>query len=862
MSNNMAVMVQQNVDQATETGAGGGVRQILARMRNADHAEREVLKQQLLGKAAEQGETKAAATTTANQAAKSPRQLIDAALRAAAEIEKIGMGADLLGRLSNRARRAGKIDDTTLDPMSTLDLSGAPVVECNVMMMDGPAAILVRRVSDELAESNTCDFAIDFALAVGGEVRNQVFCPDIIGLEDGVADQIEATQKSLSNEETAVAIPIVTLADPRNRQQVCERLCIALMGGIKLQSVWLVALAAIEHTLATKQWAGPGTPAGDMLTYLGGEIMQHVHLPKGHALAMEKAQPLRVALAQNLPRAEFTMHYPVSGTVTAASAVIRWGSPTASPFSFYAACITARASRAVAQQRLHWLKRCTISSQGPGSNYALWSAIYDVRATEDGIIAPISGTHKVPTTWSGLLAPYDEEAIDRFATTWVDQVGAGGGDALLKPGLTLVVRGALNIIDQHISASRAVEIMRQFHHIAAAEAEPETSGIAEDDDAISALASWLAWARQPMVPLTPFATPNGPSTLFFYHNRTQGAGVTNMASGFQWNIDEPGWTESESQRFERLANHIRVVRADLLHREYGYDVHGQFTKKTRSFPLLARMTDVWLAGTAPTDDEFIGEVINQLLEGHTGNLHDAHLEHDIAMLIPSQLKAGMPTRTPGVDRISVAHRLREELAGRTTDELSVHDAPPAIWVPQSAAEAQVLERTSSYEQMQERLAKGRAAIAAARATAAKKAAAVDTQQQTAAAPVDPSARDPDSKTTFRKVTRNLLKLLRHDAKAVGLTIRPDGYVSLSQILALEEFEGVKPATIDTIVEQDEKGRYHVMTEDGTVWIRANQGHSIASVDESQLLTEITDASELPVCLHGTCELTAFNPHDY
>ena len=233
-------------------------------------------------------------------------------------------------------------------------------------------------------------------------------------------------------------------------------------------------------------------------------------------------------------------------------------------------------------------------------------------------------------SWSGLLDERDMAALDRFvhvlSSVGGEGGGEGGGNALITPGLALTVRAALGIKNQHISSDRAVEIMCRFHDIAAAETEPLTCGKASDDDVIGVLEKWLAWARQPMVPLTPFATPFGPSTIFFYHNRTQGAGVTNMTDGFKWEINEGGWKETAAERFTRLADYIRVGRAGLLHQEYGYGKAGEFTKKTRSFPLLARMKDVWAAGTEPTEDEFIGEVIGQLLQGRTGNMHHVHLE--------------------------------------------------------------------------------------------------------------------------------------------------------------------------------------------------------------------------------------------
>ena len=109
---------------------------------------------------------------------------------------------------------------------------------------------MIRKVDPDLAEENTSDFGIDFALSVGSTARNDVWCPDILGISDGVADRIEERQQSvLTRDDTVVAIPIVSLGggelSKENREQLFERLCIAFMGGLKMPSVWLVALAGV-----------------------------------------------------------------------------------------------------------------------------------------------------------------------------------------------------------------------------------------------------------------------------------------------------------------------------------------------------------------------------------------------------------------------------------------------------------------------------------------------------------------------------------------------------------------------------------------------------------------------------------------
>ena len=57
--------------------------------------------------------------------------------------------------------------------------------------------------------------------------------------------------------------------------------------------------------------------------------------------------------------------------------------------------------------------------------------------------------------------------------------------------------------------------------------------------------------------------------------------------------------------------------------------------------------------------------------------------------------------------------------------------------------------------------------------------------------------------------------------------------------------------VKAMVANNDKQRYHIKEVDGKLYIRANQGHSIATVDPHMLMTPITDASKYGVVLHGT-----------
>ncbi|KAI5116350.1 hypothetical protein M0805_002255 [Coniferiporia weirii] len=114
----------------------------------------------------------------------------------------------------------------------------------------------------------------------------------------------------------------------------------------------------------------------------------------------------------------------------------------------------------------------------------------------------------------------------------------------------------------------------------------------------------------------------------------------------------------------------------------------------------------------------------------------------------------------------------------------------------------------------------------------------------------------DDKDT--RVSKKLSWILRHGAKTGGLKMRSDGYVRVSDLLALPQFRHIPFQTLERIVQHDAKNRYHLLFEPMSVendtseeiwWIRANQGHSLQEVDLQ--FPEITDAGQVAMAIHGT-----------
>jgi len=117
-----------------------------------------------------------------------------------------------------------------------------------------------------------------------------------------------------------------------------------------------------------------------------------------------------------------------------------------------------------------------------------------------------------------------------------------------------------------------------------------------------------------------------------------------------------------------------------------------------------------------------------------------------------------------------------------------------------------------------------------------------------------------------RISKTLSWVLRHGSKSVGLHMRSDGYVRVTELLALEKLQSVNWEMLQQIVAADSKNRYKLLSEADTSldppskiwWIRANQGHSIKDVVDSGL-TPILSVSEIPTktAVHGT-SIVAWN----
>ncbi|CAE7526298.1 unnamed protein product [Symbiodinium natans] len=113
--------------------------------------------------------------------------------------------------------------------------------------------------------------------------------------------------------------------------------------------------------------------------------------------------------------------------------------------------------------------------------------------------------------------------------------------------------------------------------------------------------------------------------------------------------------------------------------------------------------------------------------------------------------------------------------------------------------------------------------------------------------------EPEPAASNEKLSRYLTRVLRHDAVRLGLALRSDGSVGLEELLALPFFKSgnLTQKDVEAEVRCNNKQRFQLWTENGARRIRANQGHKMKQVLDSELLQPILNAEDLPVCIHGT-----------
>ena len=107
---------------------------------------------------------------------------------------------------------------------------------------------------------------------------------------------------------------------------------------------------------------------------------------------------------------------------------------------------------------------------------------------------------------------------------------------------------------------------------------------------------------------------------------------------------------------------------------------------------------------------------------------------------------------------------------------------------------------------------------------------------------------------YIKYSKKLSYILRHSRhiKNNNLKIDSAGWVSINDIQKnCKDFKHIDLNTILYIVKNNNKKRFSIKKEDDIMYIRANQGHTIKSIDRNKLLTKIHDPDLIDGIVHGT-----------
>ncbi|KJZ78582.1 hypothetical protein HIM_01973 [Hirsutella minnesotensis 3608] len=194
-------------------------------------------------------------TSTQQQAARRRNRLVNSALEQLAEVESAGYTADILGRRSNRAKRAGTVQAGGEIPISSLDLDDPAAFrgECGICCGDDEVmSIAVRAGADGAA--NTDNFALDFPLTAGrfesnsNLISSQYACFQCALALEGI---------SVYREELAAVIPALDYSGS-NKNYIQEQLYLGLTGGLRTgaSGVSQLFMAILDRTMKTRAWAG------------------------------------------------------------------------------------------------------------------------------------------------------------------------------------------------------------------------------------------------------------------------------------------------------------------------------------------------------------------------------------------------------------------------------------------------------------------------------------------------------------------------------------------------------------------------------------------------------------------------------
>jgi 2'-phosphotransferase len=100
-----------------------------------------------------------------------------------------------------------------------------------------------------------------------------------------------------------------------------------------------------------------------------------------------------------------------------------------------------------------------------------------------------------------------------------------------------------------------------------------------------------------------------------------------------------------------------------------------------------------------------------------------------------------------------------------------------------------------------------------------------------------------------KISKRMSYYLRHGAQENGLKIDNGGFIKITDLLKMNDLNGVTFDMLKYIVDNNDKKRFEIS--DDNMYVRAVQGHSMNVVKTEELLRELTIDDNIIECYHGT-----------
>ncbi|KAF2799872.1 hypothetical protein K505DRAFT_293946 [Melanomma pulvis-pyrius CBS 109.77] len=616
------------------------------------------------------------------QSLKKRNQLVDAALRALANIEAASFSADLLSRRSNRARRAEVVASDTTVPMTNLNLEG-PSYKGFCLICCGEEevmAICLKELESEHIDNNTTDFALNFPLAAGSSPKNV----NIVSSQN-VCFQcalLGPSGLSIYKEKLKAIIPTVHY-EGSNKKYINDQLYLALTTGLATGAAGIAQLfmAILDEILKTKTWAGASLDESNIsaseqheavqrrqtFRWMLDELMQNTRTRQtfteiGDWVKFPEALAWVAKEFETDGLGSFAVTYPVAGFPR----LLSFGRQT-DAFS-EEVVRQMKVAKAVYSVAAKYLADMQSMFQGPDSGNDWKQKYLEIIYQEfNTSLVPKDGPQALVTD-VGMFAARLSVCLGRAGDDW----GSAEDKQNIMRKVQVILFWLIYRQKSHCTAQTFFHKINHEEHLATAVLNPSLS--VPESELRMTLLSIFAMQDAELINadaavihdnIIPFKTPFGPSVL--------GCGIEACNESFVA-TDTPEFTPQGLQaiRYARSQHLIKVfgIRGRFEQAETGLPERSAIGKPPSSihFSLHISVVRTWAEQTREkrhailndenAREEFVTAVRKRVCEQGRGNIFQPKIEQDVRGILPSFWKV-------------LAQALR--LEGKSDDDITVYE---------------------------------------------------------------------------------------------------------------------------------------------------------------------------------------------